>query len=72
MYLFRRAARLSWLSHSFRQVSWLVSHRIRPSSRFPSDTGGRLLFRYSDEFVQDSHLFPFSPDRIVRHLTLFV
>lgn len=32
-----------------------------PSSRFPSDISASLP-KYSDEFVQDSHLFPFSPD----------
>ena len=27
------------------------------------------LTKYGDEFVQDSHLLPFSPDTYVRHLT---
>ena len=32
-------------------------------SRFPSGIHEFLLTKYGDEFVQDSHLFPFSPDR---------
>ena len=45
-----------------RQVSWLIVHRSKPPSRFPSGLW-LMLPKYSDEFVQDSHLFPFSPDQ---------
>ena len=38
-----------------------------PSSRFPSDISASLP-KYSDEFVQDSHLFPFSPDPDYKNL----
>ena len=42
----------------------LLAHRSshRPPSRFPSGRTWPPLPKYSDEFVQDSHLFPFSPD----------
>ena len=44
-----------------RQVSWLIDLCALPSSRLPSEHW-QALPKYSDEFVQDSHLFPFSPD----------
>ena len=48
------------------QVSRLIgsgstSHRIRYLPGFPVICQ-RLLPNYGDEFVQDLHLFPFSPD----------
>ena len=79
----RDYASYSWRPAACRQVSWLTDRRFPPPSRSPSDirpcslnrTGGSLP-AYSDEFVQDLHLFPFSPDpgsdvRSVRHLQLF-
>lgn len=54
----------SWLFllHT-RQVSWLKVQRLRQSSRFASVTYLPKLPYHSDEFVQDLHLFPFSPER---------
>ncbi len=55
-----------------RQVSWLIASGFDSSASvslpgFPVDHS--LLAKYGDEFVQDSHLLPFSPDTYVRHLT---
>ena len=36
--------------------------KLTVASRFPSGRTWPPLPKYSDEFVQDSHLFPFSPD----------
>ena len=59
-----------------RQVSRLKDHRIRHLPGFPV-ISRPLLPNYGDEFVQDLHLFPFSPEPIIckksfwsfRHLT---
>ena len=46
-----------------RQVFWLGDRRSAPSSRaLPSDAHGAELPPYSDEFAQDLHLLPFSPE----------
>ena len=47
---------------SSRQVSWLISNNA--SGRLPGFpvTSWPTLLNYSDEIVQDLHLFPFSPD----------
>ena len=37
------------------------SIRVRPPSRFHSGILGFPMTDHSDEFVQDFHLFPFSP-----------
>ena len=60
-----------------RQVSRLIAsgmilskNRFNASVSFPvSQWIVPLLAKYGDEFVQDSHLLPFSPDTYVRHLT---
>ena len=44
-----------------RQVSRLKDHRIRHLPSFPV-ISRLLLPNYGDEFVQDLHLFPFSPE----------
>ncbi len=50
---------------AFRQVSRLIDHHIcrLPRKRYPwfPVTYRLLLPNYGDEFVQDLHLFPFSP-----------
>ena len=55
-----------------RQVSRLIASGFDSSASvsFPvSQWIIPLLAKYGDEFVQDSHLLPFSPDTYVRHLT---
>lgn len=60
-----------------RQVSRLIaSGMILSKNRFNASVSFPvfqwivpLLAKYGDEFVQDSHLLPFSPDTYVRHLT---
>ena len=55
-----------------RQVSRLIASGFDSSASvsFPvSQWIIPLLAKYGDEFVQDSHLLPFSPDTHVRHLT---
>ena len=47
-----------------RQVSRLIDHRIRHLPGFPV-IYRFLLLNYGDEFVQDLHLFPFSPEPII-------
>ena len=47
-----------------RQVSWLIDQRGRKSSQaWLSDICFRTLLNDSDEFAQDLHLLPFSPDQ---------
>ena len=46
---------------ALRQVSRLIDHRIHLSSQSPSDISASLP-NYGDEFVQELHLFPFSPE----------
>ena len=63
-----RTASYSWHGNlaaprtTSRQVSWLIDLHALPSSRSPSEFW-HAFPKYSDEFVQDSHLFPFSPDQ---------
>ena len=48
---------------NIRQVSWLIIPHTKQPSQFPSgckNTKCFVLLKYSDEIVQDSHLFPFS------------
>ncbi len=45
---------------SIRQVSRLIVHRLRHLPGFPVIHSASLP-NYGDEFVQDSHLFPYSP-----------
>ena len=52
------------LCTAFRQVSRLIDHRIRHLPGFPV-IYRLLLLNYGDEFVQDLHLFPFSPEPII-------
>ena len=61
-FLFRTAS-YSWLGfHRVQRKAGLPAYlsTFLPSSRITSDIWQELL-KYGDEFVQDSHLFPFSP-----------
>ena len=64
MFSFRTASS-SWPEFSFlyceRQVSRLIALTLRLPSRSPSGFQPQFA-NYGDEFVPDSHLFPFSPD----------
>ena len=57
-----------WFPYNKRQFSRLIDQTLRPPSQLPSGHQPSLS-KYGDEFVQDSHLLPFSPDTYVRHLT---
>ena len=61
-FLFRTAS-YSWLGiHRVQRKAGLPAYlsTLLPSSRVTSDMW-QELHKYGDEFVQDSHLFPFSP-----------
>ena len=55
---------------SYRQVSWLIDPHTNAAFPIAQWHNGILLPVYSDEFVRDSHPFPFSPRRLTaaRHL----
>jgi len=61
---------------TIRQVSRLIDHRICRLPGYPVAYWLQLP-KYGDEFVQDSHLFPFSPEptayiltQLFRHLNV--
>ena len=50
-----------------RQVFWLTDHHAHAPSRFSQWQIACALPVYSDEFAQDLHLFPFSPEYHIRY-----